>query len=129
MNPNPAAAAVNLDRLHNDLRTRPFLKHIAEIGVQTDGRMIASNGGQQRWLIDMRAVFMNAEALHEICSAFWDSHCGLDELHIAGMETAAIPLVTGLVLEGRNRGKAVSGLIIRKERKTTGLGRSIGIAG
>jgi outer membrane protein assembly factor BamB/orotate phosphoribosyltransferase len=125
MNANPATTEASPGVPQYDYRTRSFLKHIAELGVQTEGRMISSNGGQQRWLIDMRAVFMNAEALHEICSAFWDIHPWLDTLHIAGMETAAIPLVTGLVLEGRNRGKAVSGLIIRKERKKTGLGRSI----
>jgi orotate phosphoribosyltransferase len=125
MNASPATAAVTPDVLSKDFRDRPFFKHIADIGVQTEGQMISSNGGRQRWLIDMRAVFMNAQALHEICSAFWDTNPRLEALHIAGMETAAIPLVTGLVLEGRNRGKAVSGLIIRKERKTTGLGRSI----
>ncbi len=46
-------------------------------------------------------------------------------VQLAGMETAAIPLLTAVLMEGRSRGVALSGLIVRKERKPWGLGCAI----
>ena len=102
-----------------------LVRRIQELGVHVGGKITSRNGFDQNWLVDLRAVLMDPEALDEICKAFWEKYSEANHIHIAGMETAAIPLVTGIVLEGRTRGKSVAGLIIRKERKRTGLGRLI----
>jgi outer membrane protein assembly factor BamB len=41
------------------------------------------------------------------------------------METAAIPLITAIVLKGKEMGMAVNGFYLRKSRKTTGLQKRI----
>src|SRR5262249_38714263 len=48
-----------------------------------------------------------------------------DTFQLAGMESASLPLLTALALVGRRLGKKVSIAFIRKERKTSGLGRNI----
>jgi outer membrane protein assembly factor BamB len=50
---------------------------------------------------------------------------GVSPFQIGGMEVAAVPLVTALVLSMKQRGIETSAFIIRKERKRTGLGRRI----
>jgi orotate phosphoribosyltransferase len=102
-----------------------LLNKIRVLSVHEQGRIISRKGAAQNWLIDMRAALMQPDVLSSISSAFWNRHPNLDSIHIAGMETAAVPLVAGIVLEGQRRGKKVSGLIIRKERKKTGLGRLV----
>ncbi|MEI9973716.1 MAG: hypothetical protein WDO73_17700 [Ignavibacteriota bacterium] len=44
---------------------------------------------------------------------------------VGGMEAAAIPLLSAILLKSLARGTPVNGFIIRKERKTYGAGRSI----
>jgi orotate phosphoribosyltransferase len=86
--------------------------------------VISPSGGQQSWLIDLRAAFMDAVLLKQICDAML-VRCPDTPFQFAGMETAAIPLLTGLLVHGSNRDHPLSGLIIRKERKPTGLGKTV----
>ena len=90
-----------------------------------DRRVISSKGTKQNWLIDMRPVLLNPDLLETICILFWERFRPELPFQIAGMESAAIPLVTGLILKARQLGLSATGLIIRKERKPTGLGNSI----
>lgn len=102
-----------------------LLETILRIGVHVNGHLISRSGKQQNWLIDLRPVLLDPAGLESICQYFWNQNDDLNEIHIAGVETAAIPLVVGLVSEGHRRGKNVSGLMIRKSRKRTGLGRLV----
>lgn len=95
--------------------------HHAEDG----DRITSSKGNQQSWMIDLRPLLLDPEALEEICSAFWGRYEQYAPVQIGGMEVAAVPLVTALILTGRRRGLAVNGFLIRKDRKRTGLGRKI----
>ena len=88
-------------------------------------RVISPSGGRQNWMLDMRQVFLRPELLLAIADAFWESFASRLPFQLAGMEVAAIPLLTALLTTGHSRGLDVSGVILRKERKTTGLGKSI----
>jgi orotate phosphoribosyltransferase len=88
-------------------------------------RMISPSGNPQAWLIDLRRLFADAEALERIAAAFFERFRSQSTFHLAGMEAASIPLLTALALVGRRMGKAVSIAFIRKERKPSGLGRNI----
>lgn len=99
---------------------------ISTLCLRTGGEtIISTKGGLQKWLIDLRRAFLHAETLEAIANAFWDLHRDESPFQIAGMETAAIPLLTAILLQAPDARKPVNGLIIRKERKTTGLGNAI----
>lgn len=104
-----------------------FLKRtIAGSAIMTgDELKISSKGGLQTWLIDLRPVLLQREALTAVARLFWKCFEGSKPFQICGMETAAIPLLTALVLCSPPDRGAVNAFVIRKERKTTGLGRSV----
>ncbi|MBV9516554.1 MAG: PQQ-binding-like beta-propeller repeat protein [Hyphomicrobiales bacterium] len=101
-------------------------ERITRLGVRRgDETLISSNGGLQEWLIDLRRVFLDKEALEQFAAAFWERFKDHGPFQVAGMETAAIPLLSAILLSCPKRRAPLNGLIIRKERKTTGLGRAI----
>jgi orotate phosphoribosyltransferase len=88
-------------------------------------RITSPKGKKQNWLIDLRGLFAKPDALEDLAAAFFAKFEPDASFGLAGMESAAIPLATALALEGRRRDKAVSVAYVRKERKTSGLGRNI----
>lgn len=88
-------------------------------------RIISPSGKRQNWLIDLRRLLVKASALEAIAAAFYERFDTESTLQLAGMESASIPILTALALEGRRKGKAASVAIIRKERKRSGLGRDV----
>lgn len=106
------------DYLATLIREKAFL-------TQEDQTLISNVGGKLEWLLDMRRIFVDAGALDTISDIFWDYYQDKGPIQVAGMEVAAVPLVTALILKAHTRGIATNGLLIRKERKTTGTGQSI----
>ena len=99
---------------------------IAERAIMTgDEVKISSSGGLQSWLIDLRPILLRREALASVARLSWERFGASEPFQLAGMETAAIPLLTALVLCSPPHRPAVNAFVIRKERKTTGLGRSV----
>ena len=98
---------------------------IVDLGLVTDGdRLVSRSGGRLDWLIDLRPLFLNGVHLRRIAAGFWALFGDREPRQIAGMETAAIPLLAALLLAApasRDR----DGLMIRKERKTTGRGNLV----
>lgn len=88
-------------------------------------RVLSPTGQKQEWLIDLRPVLLNVEGLNLITDAFWDAFEKDLPFQIGGMEVAAVPLVTALLLKAAQRGLKTNGFIIRKERKKSGLGKLI----
>ncbi len=88
-------------------------------------RLISPKGASNRWLIDMRRLFMDAKLLDTVAELFWQRCAGAMPFQVGGMETAAIPLVSAILLKGVARGTPVNGFIVRKERKTYGTGSLI----
>jgi orotate phosphoribosyltransferase len=110
-----------------DQSARDYLKErIKRVGRHGDGEQIISQkGGLQNWLIDLRHVFLDRQALTAFATSFWQRFDAKGAFQIAGMETAAIPLLTAVLLMAPERRVAANGFIIRKQRKPTGLGRVI----
>jgi outer membrane protein assembly factor BamB/orotate phosphoribosyltransferase len=88
-------------------------------------RLISPNGNSNNWLIDMRRLFMDAKLLDAAAELFWRQCGGLMPFQVGAMETAAIPLLSAIILKSLSRGAPVNGFTIRKERKTYGTGSSI----
>jgi outer membrane protein assembly factor BamB/orotate phosphoribosyltransferase len=88
-------------------------------------RLISPQGNANRWLIDMRRLFMDAKLLDAAAELFWQD-CG-DKMpfQVGGMESAAIPLLSAILMKSLSRGTPVNAFTIRKERKTYGTGSSI----
>jgi outer membrane protein assembly factor BamB/orotate phosphoribosyltransferase len=88
-------------------------------------RLISPSGSNNRWLIDMRRIFMDAKLLDAAAELFWQECAGRLPFQVGGMEAAAVPLVSAIILKSLARGTPVNGFTVRKERKTYGTGISI----
>ncbi|MCP1573953.1 outer membrane protein assembly factor BamB [Herbaspirillum rubrisubalbicans] len=98
----------------------------SEAVLTSDGqRLISPTGTSNRWLIDMRRIFMKAVLLDLLAEFFWDEYSEKLPFQVGGMETAAIPLLSAILLKSAARGTPVNGFIVRKERKTYGTGNLI----
>ena len=88
-------------------------------------RLISPQGNSYQWLIDMRRLFMDARLLDASAELFWQECAGRMPFQVGGMEAAAIPLVSAILMKSHARGTPVNGFTVRKERKTYGTGSSI----
>jgi outer membrane protein assembly factor BamB/orotate phosphoribosyltransferase len=88
-------------------------------------RLISPRGGNNTWLIDMRPLMMEANLLDVVANIFWDMCADKLPFQIGGMEVAAIPLLSAILMKSRERGTPINGFIVRKERKTYGAGNLI----
>ena len=88
-------------------------------------RPISPMGTLQSWLIDLRPVFLDVSLLRAAADLFWLEFADYGPIQIAAVETAAIPLMTAILLRAPLAQPDVSGFIIRKDRKSTGLGNLI----
>ncbi len=93
----------------------------------SDEEIIMSTSGARplTWIFDFRNVMGDAEFLHAYANDFWDTYDAEYPFQVCGMETAGYPLVTAIVMKGKERGKSVSGLYLRKSRKKYGLMRAL----
>ena len=85
-------------------------------------RLISPKGGSNNWLIDMRRLFMDAKLLDAIADLFWEKCADALPFQVGGMEVAAIPLLSAILIKSVSRGTPVNGFMVRKERKTHGVG-------
>jgi outer membrane protein assembly factor BamB/adenine/guanine phosphoribosyltransferase-like PRPP-binding protein len=109
-------------------RRETLIKKINDTSLtfSSDNQKIMSpSGKKQHWLIDLRPLLLDIESLDLITDAFWDEYEKKLPFQIGGMEVAAVPLVTALLMKAHQRGLETSGFIIRKERKKSGLGKII----
>lgn len=101
-------------------------KHIAEKVIVTDTS--SKRLGEEidtKWLFDFRTIFLNPDLLDMIAEIFWDHFEQENNIQIGGSESAAIPLVTAIILKGKEKNKSVNGFYIRKSRKKVGLRKQI----
>jgi outer membrane protein assembly factor BamB/hemolysin-activating ACP:hemolysin acyltransferase/orotate phosphoribosyltransferase len=123
----PGFAADSAGRPTSDARVVRLHHAILNKSLVSGGqrRIVSPTGREQSWLIDLRPILLDPETLSDICSLFWDAVEKSGPFQICGLETASIPLLTGLTLEGYRRGRRLNAFIVRKERKTSGLARNI----
>jgi outer membrane protein assembly factor BamB/orotate phosphoribosyltransferase len=88
-------------------------------------RLISPKGNTNRWLIDLRRLFMDAKSLDAAAELFWQECAGRMPFQVGGMEAAAIPFLSAIIMKSLSRGTPVNGFILRKERKTYGTGSPI----
>ena len=103
---------------------RLWLKKIIsnEVFVTKDMEKIVSlDGTETEWLFDFRRILLKPDVLDAVSDVFLERFERKFPLQIGGIEVAAIPLITGLVMWLHERGKTVNGFFIRKSRKKTGL--------
>jgi outer membrane protein assembly factor BamB/adenine/guanine phosphoribosyltransferase-like PRPP-binding protein len=112
-------AANALDGLHEKICALGL--HRAEAGKV----ILSPSGKTQNWLIDLRRVFLDRPALEQIADAFWQRHKGFGAFQLGAMETAAIPLLAALLLRAPQGYSNTNGFIVRKDRKSYGLGNAI----
>jgi outer membrane protein assembly factor BamB/orotate phosphoribosyltransferase len=114
------------DILGPEARRAAIFAEIAQQGIHgSDAKSISARGSFQEWTIDLRSVFMCAKTLAAIADEFWLLNRDRARFQVGGMETAAIPLLTAILLRAPDQHRGINGFIIRKERKATGLGRII----
>ena len=110
----------------------PALREMVSAAIRAHGvlrgenqRLVSPAGNSNTWLIDMRRLFMDAKVLDAAAELFWQECASLMPFQVGGMETAAIPLLSAILMKSLSRGTPVNGFMIRKERKTYGTGSSI----
>ena len=107
-------------KILQDIISKNAIHHSSE-----EQKIMSPTGQTQSWLIDLRPVLLNVEALNLITDLFWDEFESQLPFQIGGMEVAAVPLVTALLMKAEQRGLKTNAFIIRKERKQSGLGKII----
>jgi outer membrane protein assembly factor BamB/orotate phosphoribosyltransferase len=70
-------------------------------------------------------LFLQPDALRALAQLFWKRLTGAPTFQVGAVETAAIPLLTAILLYAPPERGAVNGFIIRKSRKLTGRGNAI----
>ncbi len=73
------------------------------------------------WMLDFREIILDATHLSTISGLFYDMLKPYAPYQPGGLETAAIPLVSGLVLEAKSRGADMNGFYVRKSRDKDGM--------
>ena len=88
-------------------------------------KIVSSPGEFSQWVFDFRNIFFDSYNLNLITDILWSVLEHEYPFQVAGQELAAVPLVSALIVKSQLMGKPVSGFIIRKSRKKTGLQRII----
>lgn len=76
---------------------------------------------ESNWLMDFRRVCLDPGFLDVYTDIFYERFKDRYPFQVGGMEVAAIPLVSAIIMKMRERGMPVNGFFIRKSRKKTGL--------
>lgn len=95
---------------------------INDVFVTSDDKVIMEkNGNESRWLFDFRSVLLDSTTLDTYADFFLEKYKHLYPFQICGLEVAAIPLVSAIVMKSVQKGIPVNGFFIRKSRKKSGL--------
>ena len=85
----------------------------------------SKTGTEQSWLFDLRALITVSDDIDLITEVFWERMADKWPFQVGGLEVGAIPLVTGIVMKGREKGFKVNSFIVRKSRKKAGMCKQI----
>ena len=134
------ARATPVDRAHDSAKIKPTDAQVPPTGLADlmaaairergilrgeQQRLASPNGNSYKWMLDLRRLFMDPRWLDAAAELFWQQCSGLLPFQIGGMEAAAIPFLSAILMKSQSRGTPVNGFMIRKERKTYGAGNSI----
>ncbi len=108
------------NRLRLLIEQEAFVRAENETVITTKGRL-----QEVGWLFDLRRILMRADCLDDVSVLFWNTFRSSLPFQIGGIETAAIPLTTSLIMHPSSEASGLSGFFIRKSRKKVGLTRLI----
>ncbi len=109
---------MNRDDLRAAIRERAFLNKSQSVSFSPTGEKVS-------WIFDFRTILLDAPVLDSLCEHLWKEIGASERFQIGGMETASIPLISGLLLKSRQNGKDLTGFYMRKSRDKDGRQRMI----
>lgn len=100
-----------------------IIKFIKESCLKTaDDNIFSRNGTRLEWLIDLRPLLLKGDFLKFVNCVFEKENLNRENLQIAGMETAGLPILSALSILQNDKNNM---LLVRKERKSSGCGNLI----
>ncbi len=93
--------------------------------TEKDRSVVDGRGENARWLFDFRNIILSPTHINRLADIFWEKCEEKYPFQVGGLEVAAIPLVTAIVMKSFEKGKPVNGFFIRKSRKKIGLQKII----
>lgn len=124
-NPRVIDATVDAHAHNPTIRLREAI-HQHVICTGTDHHVVNPDGTiTSSWLLDFRNIMLQPAHLRTIAEIFWQRYQHQYPFQVGGQESAALPLITAIILYGQEIGKPANGFYIRKERKQTGLQKRI----
>ncbi len=77
------------------------------------------------WLFNIKKVLLEAGTLDNISALLLEKVRAREDFQIGGVESAAIPLISGIIMKSKERGIPANGFFIRKGRKKGGMFQTI----
>ena len=81
----------------------------------------SGRGNGDAWLFDFRRILLRPEILDAYTEIFFEKYKDVYPFQVCGLEVAAIPLVSAIVMKSVQKNMPVNGFFIRKSRKKMGL--------
>ncbi|MDO8589748.1 MAG: PQQ-binding-like beta-propeller repeat protein [bacterium] len=107
---------------------RTYLKEVISQKVfipRGKENFVSPGGNQSNWIFDFRKILLKPRVIRAVTELFLKEFPDTSGLQIGGIEVAAIPLVTGMIMSLSEREQDTDGFFIRKSRKKDGLLRMI----
>jgi orotate phosphoribosyltransferase/outer membrane protein assembly factor BamB len=109
MHDYPHKTPIKAQSYIKELSYKKALMHKGDL----ENPILTPTGMAASWFFDFRLAMSDREFLKCVSTLFWEHFDTKERLQIGGLESAALPLVTSIVLTGEN----TSGFYIRKSRK------------
>jgi outer membrane protein assembly factor BamB/orotate phosphoribosyltransferase len=100
-----------------------LLQKVSSCIVRPENPLLVSGG--PTWIFDIKSICLDPEILSVAAKLFWQTFAHIRECQVGGLETASVPFVAAVVLEGAAQGRKVSGFYVRKGRKKQDLTKHV----
>lgn len=106
-------------------RAERILELATKLGALIFGEFTLSSGQKSGYYFDGRLLSLDPDGLQEVAEAMLPKILGAGAAAIGGPTLGADPIVGGIVLLSRQRGKGISGFLVRGQTKQHGTARLI----
>ncbi|MCX6757085.1 MAG: PQQ-binding-like beta-propeller repeat protein [Candidatus Nomurabacteria bacterium] len=95
---------------------------ISEVFIsKNEQNIVTEEGENESWLFDFRRVMLRPDILDAYANLFLETYKDKYPFQVCGLEVAAIPLLSAIVMKSKQLGMPINGFFIRKSRKKSGL--------